>query len=1493
MVYRKARARINVKAIVILVLVTVSVGMSLVAARQIRRTILSEQALTAGNAAFENEDWLEASKQFQEYLGRNHDDVEIFKKYAKARLSIRPFEAPNIGQAIAAYRRVVQLNPLDESAYEQLAKLYIAMDQFEELAYIGRTRLENDPNDHQAPLWLGNALVRLNKQAEARQTLEKFVEKIEPLSDRHDEYVLACGLMSIIAGNEDSPQAKTKTLEWLNKAAAHAPESAEALAYRARFYRQVASGFAEAVQNKLLELALHDAKGAEISSGSVQNQLLALARKDLDEADRLGTNDPRINLFLGAEWLAHGEFDRTEAELQNADRLPQQTIEEHFLDVKDWIAARFLLASDVAIRRGVQIQDVAEADEILTELQEARHRIRVLPAVIPLYVATGRISDARKYLDEYIEGLYGQQETTESRLKRAYLLALVAKAEERLYAVIDALRPIVVSEPSRPELWRLLAEAYSRTDQSRRAIGALLKYLRLHPNDSQMILQLAKEYIKQRDWNRAFDTARLAEPLDPGSIIIRLLRIESSVYLAASQPNRVNTTRLEALSAELAELRRDHPEKVDIRILQAIIAVYLEQPETSEKELKLAIEECEEPLRAQMQLVKHYYRTKRMSDALSLCQAACKRHAEVAEPWLSLSGLYVANADYDSARQCLREGLDSAVGRWEKRAISVQLALLELLHGDQDTGIALLSDVAAQDPQEVRARSLLLEIRKIQDNKLRAEELVEELRQAEGESGFYWRLHQASLWLSLEDWRSRQQAIHDRLQYCIDSDPEWSAPVLLLTKMYEKLQDFKRVEEVCRQALTRNPSAVDVADALMTLLERQGRFSDAENVLEQIQTNPKVISAWNVRMALSAGDFSRAIGELRLRVDNDERDANSRILLARLIYWQDHDLNQAFVYLKQAEAITPGSMALTAAKVSILRAEGQADKAQRILDEYVANNSGFGAYMMRAEFLLVQGELERAEQDYQKLTDFTEQGVTGYLLLSNFYVNNNKLDEAVRTLEEGLKALPENLGLKRRLMQLLFSRGKPQDQQAALGILTALEEKLPQDPELMKLRVIQLLKEQTPQSLKAAKEKLEVAVRLAPTAVDAQLLLIGIAMKQEDYESARDYAIRAIGSNPNVPALLLARSRVELDLENTQMAAQLAQLALRKDPNSTEARDIFVTVALRSKVRKLLEEARMLIEAGLDNNPADEGLLFSRAYVLTYLELPQTAIPELETYCQSKDGSRSVIALVTLADMYRLTADMSRAEQWLVQAEKLDPNNLAVIHARFLWLTAQKRFEELAEISSAYLSAGEENITAILAAAKILSASDSMQLKKEGLRLSEHAVSLSPMSVNARLCLASALYQTMEVDRAKKLYQELLGQDPDNLQALNDLAWILQEHDHSYEAALEMANKGLSIAPNNLHLLDTKGTLLLNMGGRLTEAKTVFEILEQTSSLASPRQAKTLLKLGRTCVQLNDLVRAKQHLEKALSIDQKLDVFTEEERSEIMTILQMNSDSQL
>ena len=288
-------ARINIKVLVIVLVVLVALMGSLLAARQIRRSILSKRDLAAGQAAYGAKDWPTAFKHFREFLGRNPDNIEILKKFAEARLSIQPFEPAGIPRAVAAYRRIIQLDPLDEAAYDELARLYGALRNFDELAYIARKRLGHCPDDKKAPLWLAEALIFQDKMQEAQDALETYIAEIEALPSKNEEYVRAYLLMSRLMDSDEAIGARLRALAWLKSAVDYAPSSVEALVQRAKFYL-----------------------GSPDLPGMSNEQRQNAARKDIEAADALGTDNPHLRFSLGTIWMTLGELDRAGAERRGA-----------------------------------------------------------------------------------------------------------------------------------------------------------------------------------------------------------------------------------------------------------------------------------------------------------------------------------------------------------------------------------------------------------------------------------------------------------------------------------------------------------------------------------------------------------------------------------------------------------------------------------------------------------------------------------------------------------------------------------------------------------------------------------------------------------------------------------------------------------------------------------------------------------------------------------------------------------------------------------------------------------------------------------------------------------------------------------------------------------------------------------------------------------------------------------------------------------------------
>jgi len=1577
--------KINVKLIAILVATTVVLVVGLYIARQVRRRILSNRDFREGNAAYDRQDWGKAARYYEEYLGRNPDNLDIWKRYGEANMSVRPIEGKHVRGAIIAYRRLLEASPDDALPYEKLAALYTGTGLYGELAWVARKRLEKDAGDLDAPVWLGQALLELEKLDDARKALMDFEERLASLTTKpkHPQCVQACALLAEIEMRGKLVGAESAALGWLDKAVEYDESSAPACLQRALFYRTTWLATIEQRIRQVRDNRDPDAaKSDEKRRAELRAQTFKHALADLAKAHELPGTDPNLRLVLCKEWVSWADLDADTlkeagmsrdallatagGELESLKDLDPTSLKEEFFEQTSWVASYFLVRSELMLRRGVKLADVLATEDALEKLGQSRHRLAVLPNAIRVLVTAGEAAKtagtveeflqaagglpsqpaqggqvkpedllaaaaaleklagpgervralldsaaaraakgqgalarqiladigpkvladrARAIFDEYAEAIKGMEPKPMAAWQLALLEAGIARLEKRVYRVIGALEPVTVAAPNNPQAWRLLAEAYSRTDQTRRAVHALTQYLRLRPRDPEMTLQLAREYLKLQDWNRAFETARLAEPMDPTDIVIKLLRIEAGIYLAADRRGDIDQAEMAKLSKELVDLREKGPNRVDIRILQAIIDVYQNRHAEAEKKLKQAIQECDEKLPARMHLVRHYHRIDRPADALQACQEACREHSEVAEPWLALSGLHVSAKEYDAARQALREGLAASKDPWERRALSIRLGLVELVYGSRAEGIKVLQTLAANDPNEVKARSLLLDQPEVRRDAAETAKRIAELRAIEGDAGLLWRFYQATALLGGQDWRSHQPEITELLGRCTESDPEWSAPVLLLVTMHQRLSNVAEAEKLCRDTLKRNPSATEIAARLVSLLERQDRLGEAQEVLKQLDEDSRAKEALSVRLALGSGEYSRAIEELKLRARGNKQDADSRILLARLIYWQTKDVKAALDYLDQAQAIAPDSVAATDARIGILHGENRDAEARQILDQGVQKTASFADYLMRGSFLAATGDAKAAEEDFKKLTAFPGREARGYEALASFYAGAKRIDETISTLREAAGKYPQDLSLKQNLMRALLYRKAEGDAAEAERILAELEGRMPDHPELLRLRAVRLLRLGTAEANRQAGQLLERVVELEPTSVSSHLTLVGTAMQRREYAAARDYAIRALGSNPNQPLLTLARAQAERALGNFRIAAELTRQVLSNHPESPEARAAFYEIAATAGDPELLNEALAITAKAIAARPDDEASRLSRTQLLLVAKQADRAISELEAFCKTPSGEKSVAAFLNLAELYRTRGDTDKADANIQKAEKIAPEAPAVVRGRMLLMGTLGQYDRVAALADQHRSNAAGDMGAVLTAANILATSRNSEDRKKAIEVYEYVVEKAPWSIDAKLGLAGACAMAGDIDRAEGLYREVLQGNPNDPQALNDLAWVLTRYRKLHTAALKLAEEGLAIAPTNRHLLDTRGEILSNLPGRLNDAKADFEKVLSMAGEGSREEAKALLQLGRLHVKLDNLPEAKRCLTKATRIDGKLSVFTDGERKEIASIV--------
>jgi|GEM_PF-537838 len=1487
---RSSAGRINVKVVLIVVGVVVVLGAGAFVARHVRRKILAGRDLAAGNSAYDRQDWSAAAKHFIEYLGRRPEDLEILRKYAKSLLSTEPLEQRGINKAIGAYRQLLRLAPDDFEVCEELAELYIYIRNFGELGYIADRRLEQDADDPKAAIWKARALLidetDKKKVDTARDILVSLRKRLlnDPVG-QHPEYVEACRILSQIelVGRANSPEAHADAMRWLDRAIEYDPKPAETLIYRSILRRSGPAPTDEAARKAIIEAS----------------------QDDLQQAEVIEIDDPRIALSLSREWMLHSrialslgqklvhdkQLARAQKCLQSVGDVDAAVVKKYFIRASDWTIARFLQASELAIRRKKPAEAQPEARKVLQEITDRQQRITILPTIVRLCLTSGQTAEARKHLDEHLE-LRNVLQISREAEETAFLQAMTALAEGKTEEVIAHLEPMSVRDNSPAAALELLARTYEQTGQRIPAIRTAKKYLKLRPKDSRMLLLLARQHAAERNFSEAAKVAARAKsptgdkakPLTGHNLDAELVRIEAEINAAAEQPTPDKAS-LDTLAGELAKLQQSAPKDARIRSLGALVELALGRPDAAEKRLRQAIEESGKSLSLELMLVGILSRRDRRKDALEAAVATCKRHERSGQAWATLAGLHQASGNHSEARTALQQGLKSVDGA-EGQGLARGLAIFELLHGDRKTGLKGLQDLARQDPRDVSSRSLLLNLPEVRKDTELAEQLLEEIRKIRSESSSIWRRHRASLWLAGDRWRNDQDKVIEALEKWMLQDPKSLFPALTLARLHLRLGKARQAEDVCRKALSLNPSATEVAEFLMALLARQKRHADAAKVLETLDAPSRQVAPLKLRTAMASGELEEPIRELTLRAAGNPSDVSARIMLARMVYQQDRNAKKALAHLDEAAKIQPNSTTVAWLQATILTNEGKTQQARALLDNLVEKTNSFGAYHLRAAFLRETGELQTAEKDYIHLTTLKPPG-EGYRILASFYQGANRIDDAIVALNEGLKLKDDsnNTGTQFRLVHLLIQRSGEGDLARAEELLSSLEKRSGKSPDLLFARASLAIAHRGDDSLKKARTILEELVKLEPSHVRAYLALIRIAMARQDAKDVREIAIRGLEASPNHAQLILAQARAEMILKNSDTAAALARQVLKTSPGNVDAISVVTSIAINSKKPEAMSEALAMARQAAISNPQDYRLPLTCATILRTMGKPDDVVSELDRYARTPAGKTSIPILLALAKISRTSEKIDDWNRWILKAQTAAPKHPAVLIETLRGLAAQNKHDQLISRMTAYRQGKQVNLSLLQTGAAILLSSESPACRKEAIKLYEHALAINPKSIPMRLNLALAVNKAGDLDRAEAIYREILETQPDDAMALNGLAWMLATNRKDYKSALPLIDKAAELAPNNSYVHDTRGVILSNLPGRLGDARKDFEKCVELTAPDSARRAAALLQLGRTCGKLNDCAAARKHLADALAIDAKSKVLTDRQRREIADIL--------
>ncbi len=714
------------------------------------------------------------------------------------------------------------------------------------------------------------------------------------------------------------------------------------------------------------------------------------------------------------------------------------------------------------------------------------------------------------------------------------------------------------------------------------------------------------------------------------------------------------------------------------------------------------------------------------------------------------------------------------------------------------------------------------------------------------------------------------------------------------------LNKLKEASIMYRRALQKNPKNGEAYYRLgLTSLKLQN-YPDAFNWLRRATNTPPVnpdapVKLADLYWAYYAGTKGAARDKAKA-VLSDLQDISDNMLkkdpksfdglrFAGYLAWARNDLPIALADFEQAAQVKPWDPGLTLVRVNALLQANRIDDAEKMAKEMISRqNNLFPMYTALLNLYVAQKRLPDAEQILKLQADNNPHSQSSLVQLAAFYAATQRrpeMEAALRRMisnpkdfptahltagaffvrlrdyqrarqefDEGAKANQKDKPLyQKATVETLALQGKTAE---ASQLVDEVLKNDPKDSQAIAMRSALLLKSGSPEQIKlavtdlqglvaknpgnaasryqlgqalvasgqfeAATIQLDEARKLNPALMPPRLLLAQLAGRKADHARALAEADGILTIEPGNYQAHLLRSAALMALGKRDDARQEIAEILKLAPNSPDARYQLAFLTFQDKNFK---EAETIFKQMQAANPGD----------------PRGLIGIVETEV-AQNNYAAAIALLRA----ELGKNPGRVDYRLALA------NILVRDKQFDG--AIQEFQQIAaknpKSSELFLKLGR-----------------TYQLKGDTNAAIENyrkAKSLAaPSDVIPATNLALMLDGVGRRSEAKPLYEEVLRIDPNNVAALNNLAYIKAEEGTDLDNALQLAQRARQSAPRDPNVADTLGWVYIKKNLSDDAIRIYREVV-----VTAPNNAAFHYHLAMALYQKGDKRAAKQALEDAL-----------------------------
>lgn len=1458
----------TIQRLAILIAIVSLIGGAAIWAQQYQLTKMAQSVVTQAQLAEEKGDFTEAERLYQQHLEVVRGDTETKVKYAD--IISKSDNALKQQAALGLYNKILNRLTGRRDLVRKRMDLEIKMKLFRDAHNDLSILLDVAKDDGELWFLMGQCFEAEGDETSAERSYKAAIENHAP--QYLEAYQRLASLLLKKPGGEQEAD------EQIARMVRAEPTNYKVYLERGR-YRKAQAKVVEA------ETRRSESAQAKAEAEARRSQLLEDAHTNFREAAKRAPNVPEVILAL-AQSIPAGKSGRSDA----------RQILEKGLKAAPKSAELYEALADLELQDSQVDKAIAVLERGVKAQPDAMHLHMMMANLLAQHGDTGKL-------------LLQIEELKELGLALPYIQYFMAYYYANLHQCEKA-RQILVALLAEPR-WRsilavpinlLLARCYSELGEPQMQQDAFGRALLSKPGDVTAKLGYIDTQIQQGDLDGAIEGCRELVGRVP-EVPLKLVRllIARNRQRPTAEQDWMEVERL------LEDAAKAAPESVAPVILRA--EVILARDRTKVEEAREIVREARKRFPKSVELwnaeahilsglwdaqVNSVGKQRKVDEALALLNEAERKLGDSVELrmqrarlWAAKTGRQVAPALTGLAQNAVK------FSKPDRRKLLEELARELFRRQNYEGASHLLSQLAEDEPNDVRLRSLLVELGIELGNKDEIEKYIAQIKRIEGDDGIQrgylevryliWQLNQTEdknirqklrtqARASLTEMRSRRPDLalipHTLAKLDEQELAQVEQELAQKGKKLDEKQKREKQEGIIKsyiEAINLGQHDSDTVRHVVGLLFAQGKAKEALDLFNRIPVESQLV-----------GDLGRKVAQVAI----------------------DHqDLEKAEEIARKTVAANPGSLKDRLGLVQILRDRGHQTAAEEELKNFVALGKDDPDRWIALVwwYVVPTKQPEKAElaiKEAEKTLPHASAPMAlaqccklmgdGYEGMNNDTAQVKWYSEAEKWYEEDRAAHPDDLLVTRRLVEffirtkqfekalsrlkaivkqndgkgknsdmvvwanreralILASGTDPQGLKEALALVEPHGQVGKPDPDDLRILARVLEAQKTPEHRQRAIKVLQSLVTQSLATGDDRFLLAQLTEASGDWPGARELYRGLISRPDNVrdletlnrwPGYLFQFARALLrhhQAGNDQDLAEVQDVIGKLKRLQADSFDVLALEVERCRLQNQLDRAAELIA-----NFANRSGLLPPAYSRLAEMAVKLGRPELAERLYKEIVNR--------------WPDLSQGTMLL---------------AEFLGRRGQVK-EALDLCEPLWLNTKQPDLLAVVSIRAVFGASDStVPNSHDPTQVSrvagwvERALAKNPKSATLPLGLGNIREQQGLYPQAEELYKQAITNGDRGGVSHNNLAWLMTLKDGKATTALEYVNQAIGLKGPTADFLDTRGVIYLAAGDKQRALKDL-----ENAVAIDPAPAK-LFHLAQAYLAAHDKEKAKRAFEAA------------------------------